>query len=148
MPSIQHYHVSIIDTAINKQVYKKTIETDEFEVEYVSVLAQAQRLVNTGAIDRLAEYTAGLAQVWPEARHKFNAVQSVDDYADALGVDPATVNSDEVVEAMVQAEREQQAQAQAAAQAEQLTNMAKTASETEVSEDNALGTVMQRAGIG
>ena len=111
------------------------------------MLAQAQRLVNTGAIDRLAQYTGGLAQIWPEARHKFNAAQSVDEYANALGVSPSILNSDEVVEAMVQAEQQAAAQAQAQAQASQLTEMAKTASDTQVSEDNALGTVMRRAGL-
>jgi hypothetical protein len=120
----------------------------ELEIEYVSVLAQAQRLVNTGAIDRLAQFTSNLAAIWPDARHKFNAVQSVDDYAEALGVDPAIVNSDEVVKEMADAERQAQAQQQAAAQAEQLANMAKTASDTQVSDDNALGTIMNRAGIG
>jgi hypothetical protein len=157
-PVLERLHTELLDPLIDRtfNILQRNgvlpppppeLADRELEVEYVSVLAQAQRLVNTGAIDRLSQYTAGIAQVWPEARHKFNAVQSIDDYADALGVDPAIVNSDEVVAAMAQAEQQAAAAAQAQAQAEQLTNMAKTASETEVSEDNALGRVMQRAGL-
>jgi len=40
------------------------------------------------------------------------------------------------------------AQAQAMATAEQGANFAKTASETDMDGDNALGAIMQRAGIG
>jgi hypothetical protein len=157
-PVLERLHTELLDPLIDRtfNILQRNgvlpppppeLADRELEVEYVSVLAQAQRLVNTGAIDRLAQYTGGIAAIWPEARHKFNAVQSIDDYADALGVDPAIVNSDEVVEAMAKAERDAQAAAAAQQQAEQLTNMAKTASDTEVSEDNALGRVMQRAGL-
>jgi len=86
--------------------------------------------------------------VWPDARHKVNAVQAVDDYAEALGIDPAIIRSDEEVAQLVEADRQAAAQQQAAAQAQQMSDMAKSASETEISEDNALGRVMQRAGIG
>jgi hypothetical protein len=157
-PVLERLHTELLDPLIDRtfSILQRNgvlpppppeLADRELEVEYVSVLAQAQRLVNTGAIDRLAQYTGGIAAIWPEARHKFNAVQSIDDYAEALGVDPAIVNSDEVVQAMAKAERDAQAAAQAQQQAEQLTNMAKTASETDVSEDNALGRVMQRAGL-
>jgi hypothetical protein len=157
-PVLERLHTELLDPLINRtfSILQRNgvlpppppeLAERELEVEYVSVLAQAQRLVNTGAIDRLAQYTGGLAQIWPEARHKFNAAQSVDEYANALGVSPSILNSDEVVEAMVQAEQQAAAQAQAQAQASQLTEMAKTASDTQVSEDNALGTVMRRAGL-
>jgi len=51
------------------------------------------------------------------------------------------------VAAMAEAEAQQQAQMQAMAVAEQGANIAKTASETELSEDNALGATMRRAGL-
>lgn len=119
----------------------------ELNIEYVSVLAQAQRLINTGAIDRITQYTGSIANIWPGARHKINAEQSVDEYAAALGVDPSIINSDERVAELVQAEQQAQAQAQAQQQAISLASMAKQASDTNVSEDNALGAVMKRAGL-
>lgn len=158
-PVLERLHTELLDPLIDRtfSILQRNgvlppappeLNGRELDVEYVSVLAQAQRLVNTGAIDRLAQYTGSLAAIWPEARHKFNAVQSVDEYAAALGVDPAIVNSDDVVAAMAQAEAQAAAQAQAQEQGEQLTNMAKTASETKTTGDNALSAVMQRAGIG
>ena len=57
------------------------------------------------------------------------------------------VRSDEEVSALVEADAQQQAQMQAMAVAQQGADMAKTASETEISEDDALGVTMQRAGL-
>ena len=124
------------------------LQNRELSVEYVSVLAQAQRLAATGAIDRLVGVVGEMSNVWPEARHKININQSIDDYGDSLGVDPSLVRSDEEAAALVAADAQAAAQAQAMAIAEQGVNMAKTASETDMSEDNALGATMQRAGIG
>ena len=111
------------------------------------MLAQAQRLVATGAVDRLVGFTGQLASVWPEARHKINASQAVDMYGESLGVDPSLIRSDDEVAAMAQAEAQQAAQAQAMANAQQGVDMAKTASEVEVTENNAVGAMMRNAGL-
>jgi len=158
-PVLERLHTELLDPLIDRTfrilqengvlpIPPEELQNRELRVEYVSVLAQAQRLVNTGAIDRISEFTGNIAAVWPDARHKINAVQAVDDYAEALGIDPAIIRSDEEVAQLVEADRQAVAQQQAAAQAQQMSDMAKSASETEISEDNALGRVMQRAGIG
>jgi hypothetical protein len=72
----------------------------------------------------------------------------VDEYAESLGVDPSMVRGDAEVKELIAAEQQAMVQAQAMAAAEQGANIAKTASETEMSEDNALGAAMQRAGLG
>jgi len=123
------------------------LQNRELNVEYVSVLAQAQRLVATGAVDRLVGFVGQASQIWPEARHKVNINQGIDEYAESLGVDPALIRSDDEVAAMAQAEQLQAQQAQAMATAQQGVDMAKSASETDMSEDNALGAVMRRAGL-
>jgi len=84
--------------------------------------------------------------VWPEARHKINVMQSIDDYSEALGNNPAMVVSDSEAEALAQAEREAAQQAAQMAQAAEMANMAKTASETSIDENNVLGATMDRAG--
>ena len=109
-------------------------------------MAQAQRLVNTGAIDRIVEFTGAVAATWPDARHKINAIQAIDDYAEALGVDPAIIRSDEDAQASAEAEAQALAQAEMMARSEQMANMAKTASETKIDEDNVLGATMERSG--
>lgn len=124
------------------------LQNRELNVEYVSVLAQAQRLVATGAVDRLVQFTTQVSQVWPEARHKVDAARAIDEYAESLGVDPSMVRSDDEVAAMAQAEALQAQQAQAMIAAQQGADIAKTAADTEISDDNVLGRVMNRAGNG
>ncbi len=87
----------------------------ELTVEYVSTMAQAQRAVGVGAIERTAGFVGNLAATNPEALDKFNADQAVDEYADRVGLSAAIVRSDEEVAAI----REQRAQAQAQAEAAQ-----------------------------
>lgn len=95
----------------------------DLKVEYISILAQAQKMVGIGAVDRMAGFVGNLAGVWPEARHKFDAEQAVDEYADMLGISPRLVRSDEAVAEMRQAD----AQAQQMAQMGGMAGMARDA---------------------
>lgn len=157
-PVLERLHTELLDPLIDRTfnilqrngvlpVPPPELQNRELNVEYVSVLAQAQRLVATGAVDRLVGFVSQISTVWPSARHKVNALQAVDDYAESLGVDPAMVRSDDEAEAMAQAEAQQAAMAQSMAMAQQGVEMAKTASDANIDEDNALGNVMRRAGL-
>lgn len=158
-PVLERLHTELLDPLIDRtfSILQRNgvlpppppeLQDRELSVEYVSVLAQAQRLVSTGGIERLSQFAASLATVWPEARFKVKATQAIDDYAEALGVNPAMIASDDDVVAAQQAEQAQMAQATAMQQAAGMVDAAKTASETQVTDDNMLGAVMQRAGIG
>lgn len=157
-PVLERLHTELLDPLIDRTfnilqqngvlpLPPPELQNRELNVEYVSVLAQAQRLAATGAIDRLVGVTGQMVSVWPEARHKINVNRAIDDYGESLGVDPSLVRSDEEVAALVAADAQQAAQAQAMASAQQGADIAKTASETEIREDNALGATMQRAGL-
>jgi len=122
------------------------LQDRELDVEYVSVLAQAQRLVNTGAIDRISQYAMGVSQIWPEARFKININQSVDDYANALGVNPALINSDADAQASAAAEVQARQRQQMIEQGAQVADIAKTASETNMDGDNVLSKAVENAG--
>ncbi len=156
-PVLERLHTELLDPLIDRtfNILQRNgvlplpppeLQNKELSVEYVSVLAQAQRLVNTGAIDRITQFTGSIAAVWPSARHKIDPNQAVDDYAEALGVDPAIIRSDADAQASAEAEALAQAQANQMAQAEQLANVAKTASETSISDDNVLGATIENAG--
>ena len=157
-PVLERLHTELLDPLIDRTfsilqrngvlpVPPPELQNRDLEVEYVSVLAQAQRLVNTGAIDRISQFTGGVAAIWPNARHKVNINQAIDEYAEALGVSPSIIVSDADALAAATAEAQAAQQQQAMAQGEQLAGIAKSASETEVSEDNALGVAMRRAGL-
>jgi len=119
----------------------------DLSVEYVSVLAQAQQMVGVGAIERTATFAGQLAQIWPEARHKLDSTQAIDDYAAALGVNPKLVRSDDQVAEIMAQEQQAMQRQQAMEQASQAANMAKQASDVEIDEGNAVGMMMKQAGL-
>ena len=103
------------------------LEGMELNVEFISVLAQAQRAVATQGMDRLIGTVGGLAQLKPDVLDKIDFDQVVDDLGGALGVNPKIIVPDNVVAAL----REQRAQAaqaqQAAAAMPAMVDAAKTA---------------------
>lgn len=110
-------------------------------VEYISVMAQAQKAVGIGSIERFVGFVGGLAQANPQAFDKLNIDQAIDDYGSMVGV-PATIiaSSDQVAE--VRAERaKQQQQQQAMAQSMAAVQGAKTLSETQTDQPSALTAV-------
>ena len=148
-PVLERLHTELLDPLIDRTfnilqrngvfpVPPPELQNRELDVEYVSVLAQAQRLVNTGAIDRITEYVGAVTPIWPEARHKINIMQNIDNYADALGVDPNTINSDSDANALAEAEKKAAQQQAMMEQGAQAVDMAKTASETNMDENSAL----------
>lgn len=105
------------------------LEGMDLKIEFVSVLAQAQRAVAAQGMDRLLGTVGQLAALRPEVVDKIDFDQVIDDYADMYGVNPETIVDDEQVAAMRQQRAEAQ-QAQARADAlPALAATAKTASE-------------------
>lgn len=84
----------------------------DLNVEFVSVLAQAQRAIQTNSIDRFVASLGTIAQMKPGVLDKLDEDRWVDSYADALGIDPEMIVSSDKV-ALI---RQQRAQAQAQAQ--------------------------------
>lgn len=117
----------------------KELEGMDLNVEFISVLAQAQRAVATQGMDRLLGTVSQMAAAKPEVLDKLDFDQIVDDYGDAYGVNPKVIRPDaEVATLRQQRAAAQQAQASAAV-APQVVESAKTASEIDT--DN-LGDVM------
>ena len=97
------------------------LQGQTLKVEYTSMLAQAQKAVSTGAIDRTWAFAGRIAAAVPDVLDKMDADQSVDEYADALGAPPAIIVSDDKVKAIREGRAQAQQQAQ---QAEQMAMMA------------------------
>lgn len=110
----------------------------ELRIEYISIMAQAQKLLSTSGIERLASFVGNLAAVKPEVLDKLNMDELVDEYANALGVKPDLVRTDEEVASIRESRAQAQAQAQAAEQTAIAAQGAKTLSETDTTGDNAL----------
>ena len=118
----------------------------DLKVEYISIMAQAQRMLGIVGVDRLASFVGSLVAVKPDVVDKLNADQMVDEYAAMLGTKPDLVNSDDRVAEMRDARNQAAAQQ---AQMEQMTvaaQGAKTLSETDTGTDNALTQLMGAMG--
>lgn len=157
-PVLERLHAELLDPLIDRTFSilqdagvlpppPPELEDSELRVEYVSILAQAQKMVAVGGLERLTGFAAEISTVWPEARHKVDPLQVVDEYAESMGVNPRVVRADDEASEIIAAEQEQMAAAQAQESASSLVQTAKTASETDVSGDNALSTLMQETGL-
>lgn len=89
----------------------------ELSVEFVSMLAQAQKAVATNSIDRFVGNLGAVAQYKPDVLDKLDADKWADKYADALGIDPDLIVPGEQVALVRQARAQQIAQQQANEQA-------------------------------
>ncbi|MDK2769908.1 MAG: hypothetical protein KYX69_19595 [Sphingomonas sp.] len=100
------------------------LKGQELKIEYTSILAQAQKAVATGAIERGYAFAGQLAAVKPDVLDKLDADEAIDLYFDYLGVPPSAVVPDDKVAAI----RDARAQKQAAAEnAEMLATTAPAA---------------------
>jgi len=81
------------------------------KVEFVSVLAQAQRKAGISDMERVVSFIGNLAGAHPDALDKLNIDETVDEYAALAGADPKIIRSDEEVRALRDA-RKQTEQAQ------------------------------------
>lgn len=101
----------------------------DLQVEFVSVLAQAQRAVAAQGVDRLLGTVGNLAAMKPEIIDKIDFDQVVDNYAEMFGVDPKIIVPDDEANAVRADRAQQQAAMQAAAAAPVVADTAKTVGE-------------------
>lgn len=146
----------LIDRAFSIMVSKgmlpiapKVLQGQPVRVEYVSILAQAQKLVAVLQLERLFGFVAGLSKVSPQVVEKVDWDAAVDEYAKTIGVAPNIVLGQKEV-ATVRARRlqaeQQMAEAQQAATARDAATAAKTAAETRIVPDNAYRNLASQMG--
>lgn len=101
------------------------LEGVDLNVEFVSVLAQAQKAITTNAVDRFTQNLGQLANMKPEILDKFDADYWADYYSDVLGLDPRLIVPGKEVARIRQQRAEAQQQTQQLANAEQASAIAK-----------------------
>ena len=79
----------------------------DIEVDYISPLAQAQKMSGLVNIEQAIAQTAQMAQIWPEVTKKIDPLGAIAKYFEMLGVPAAALRSDEAVEQMLKAEQEE-----------------------------------------
>lgn len=109
------------------------LEGVSLQVEFVSILAQAQKQIGTNSIDKFTMALGGMVQLQVTAGQQPTVLDNFDfdgwyeTYSDAQGVDPALNVSQDQRDANRAARAKQQQQAQQAAQMQQAAETAKTA---------------------
>lgn len=114
-------------------------------VEYVSIMAQAQKSIAIGAVERYAGFVGGLMKVDPSIGDRADWDELVKEYAEVVGVTPKGVRGDDEV-VVIRAQRAKQQQQQAAA--EMMANNAKAVqalSNAKPGPDSALTQMRQAA---
>jgi hypothetical protein len=113
------------------------------KVEYLSVMAQAQKYLSLSGIERYAQFAGQVAGMDPNSIDKTDIDQLLDVYGDITSVPPGIIRTDDQV-AAIRAQKQKAAQAQATAQmVEQGASAAKNLSQADLSGDNALTAMLQ-----
>lgn len=66
---------------------------EPIKVDFVSILAQMQRMVGLGQIERTVSFVGSLAAQFPEASDRLDIDAVIDDYADRAGAPPKIIRS-------------------------------------------------------
>lgn len=118
----------------------------DLRIEYMSIMADAQKLLGTTAVERLTSYVGSLAAAKPDVLDTLDLDQGIQEYAAMLGVPPKMIRPDDAV-ARIRAQRSQAAQqTQQMQQAQAGASTAQTLSQTDTEGTNALTTMLRGVG--
>jgi hypothetical protein len=122
------------------------LEGVTLKVEYISVMAQAQKIASLTNMERFASFVGSLAEADPSVLDKVDRDQMVDTYGDATGIDPNLIVPDDQVAQIRQQRAKVAQQQQAAEQAALVAPAAKQLSETPLGGDSALAALLSGGG--
>lgn len=122
----------------------------QLNIEYVSVLAQAQKAIGANSMDRFMFAVGQLSAIKPDALDKVDTDRWVEHYADRLGIDPDEIVPGEHVALIRQKRNEANAAKEQALMMEQQANTAATLGNTPVGgpQPTALDALGQLTGYG
>jgi hypothetical protein len=148
-PVLQRINVELLDPLLD-DVFEYALEAgllpeppealagEELEVEYISLLAQAQQAAAASSLERVMGFAGNLVAVFPDIVDGIDSDEALRQYSEILGTSPDVIISDDELQAKRQARAEEQQQMQAMEQASQLAQGAKVLSETDTQNPNAL----------
>jgi len=133
-PVIERQHTELLDPLIDRVFgilmrsgqlpeAPSVLEGADIKIDYISVLAQAQKMVGTQSIQSLAQFVGNLAQANPEVLDKVDMDRAVDDFAELIGVPNGIVRSGDEVDKFRSARKEMQLKQQQLQQGLQAASM-------------------------
>ena len=154
-PVLQRLNVELLDPLLD-DVFEFALEAGllpeppealyetELDVEYISLMAQAQQAVGASSIERAMGFAGNLVSVFPNITDNIDADEAYRQYSDILGVSPDITRDSDTVSEIRAAKAEEAAQAQQMEQAGMLAQNAKVLSETDTQNPNALTDLIGR----
>ncbi|EPO1076451.1 portal protein [Cronobacter sakazakii] len=115
-------------------------------IEYISVMAQAQKAIGLSSLERFVGFVGNLANAKPEALDKLDVDQAIDNYAVMSGVSPTVVVPQEQAQQIRNDRAQQQQQAMALQTGMAAVQGAKTLSEAKTADPNLLTALAGAAG--
>lgn len=114
------------------------LQDTDLKVEYISIMAQAQKQVGIRSIEMALQFTEAAMAIKPDVVDVANIDMMARKYFDKVGLDPSESNTTEEVEEIRAARAQQQMAAQQAEQAAMQAQTAQTLSQTDTQNPNAL----------
>ena len=121
------------------------LEGIDLKVEYISIMAQAQKQVGINAVERLASFAGNVGAIVPGVLDVVEWDESVRSYAEMLGVPPELVNAAAEVQKVREGRAQVQAQEQASMQANMDADTVKKLSESDTRGSNAMTDIIAAA---
>lgn len=90
----------------------RELQGQEIKVEFLSILAMAQKQQGMNAINNVVSFIGNTAQMIPEALDKLNIDETIDEVAEMNGIPPKAIRSADEVAAIRAKRQEEQAQQQ------------------------------------
>lgn len=155
-PVLEQFHNEVLDP-LTKRTFgiclrngllppmPEEIKTEELKVNFISLLAQAQRMVEMPSIEKVMGFAGSMAAINPEILDNINFDQALRRSAEVYGAPEIILRSEEETaeirrerQAMQQAQFEAEQAAQMAAPAKDMAQAARLMAETPVQDGNAL----------
>lgn len=148
-PVLQRLDSELLDKLINRTfsvmaennllpVPPDEMQGMQLKVEYISVMAQAQKAIGVSSIERFIGFTSGIGQFSPDALDKINVDETIDAYAASIGVPPSVVATNEQVAQIRENRAQQQAMAQQMQMAQAAVGGAQALGNTPMDDNSAL----------
>lgn len=124
----------------------KELEGMPLSVDYVSVMAQAQKAITRSGLQGFVAFVTPIVQASPETLDKVDLDELVEEAADMYGVPAKVIVPDEQVQQKRDARAKSQQAAQQAQTAQTAASAAQTLSQTDTSGKNALTDILGQLG--
>lgn len=124
------------------------LQGQPLKVEYISILAQAQKSADIGSVERLAGFVGNVAASIPMILDKLDTDQMVDVYGDLTSVPPSIIRTQDIVNQIRAARAKQQAMQNQAAMIHAGSQSAKNLSQASLDGKNALSEIVNQSQAG